>query len=189
MNTTTTPFPETTGREKGYEQRAVDAFLAHARDAFDAGRDAASMTADDVRQTAFPLVRNGYEIAPVDLALARLEDAFASRERSALITSMGADAWIAHARMTAQEILDRLTRPSGHRFRRAGVLRYGYRLDEVDLVSDKLADYFQDGAPITPEQVRAAAFRMQRNGYAEEQVDAVLDTVVEVMLAISPGRA
>ncbi len=186
--TTHTTFPETDGRDKGYEQRAVDAFLTHARSAFDEGDENPAMTADDVRQTAFPLVRGGYQISAVDQALSRLEDAFAARERGALIASMGADAWIDHARTRAQEILNRLTRPAGHRFRRAGVLHYGYRIDEVDLVSDKLAAYFADGAPVTAEQVRAAAFRMQRNGYAEEQVDAVLDAVVEVMLAITPGR-
>jgi len=37
---------------------------------------------------------------------------------------------------------------------------------------------------VTPEQVRAVAFRMQRGGYREAQVDAVLDAVVEVMLAV-----
>jgi DivIVA domain-containing protein len=32
--------------------------------------------------------------------------------------------------------------------------------------------------------VRDAAFRMQRGGYREEQVDALLDATVEVMLAV-----
>ncbi|MGL1204229.1 DivIVA domain-containing protein [Vibrio parahaemolyticus] len=34
------------------------------------------------------------------------------------------------------------------------------------------------------EQVRAVAFRMQRGGYDELQVDAVLDAVVTVQLAV-----
>ena len=50
--------------------------------------------------------------------------------------------------------------------------------------AEKLVAYFEHGDAVTVEQVRAAAFRMQRRGYDEAQVDAVLDAVVEVMLAI-----
>ena len=64
------------------------------------------------------------------------------------------------------------------------MLRYGYRIAEVDLVSDKLARYLETGDSVTVEQVRSVAFRMQRGGYRETQVDAVLDAVVEVMLAV-----
>ena len=96
----------------------------------------------------------------------------------------GARAWVAESRQTAQVVLDRLTRPRRHRFDRVGVLRYGYRIDEVDLVADKIARYIASGDPVTPDQVRAVAFRMQRGGYSETQVDAVLDAVVEVMLAV-----
>ena len=81
-------------------------------------------------------------------------------------------------------MLDRLTRPKRHRFRRVGLLRYGYRIDEVDLVTDKIARFLEDGEPVTVDQVRSVAFRMQRRGYSEAQVDAVLDAVVEVMLAV-----
>ncbi|MCD2497162.1 MULTISPECIES: DivIVA domain-containing protein [Microbacterium] len=183
-----TPFPRTTGRTKGYERRSVDSFLAHARSAFERRSDAVALTADDIRQAAFPLVRDGYEIAPVDAALGRIEDAFAARERDARIRAVGVDGWVEQARATAQIVLERISRPRTQRFRRAGLLRYGYRIDEVDLVTDKLVGYFEHGDRVTPEQVRAAAFRMQRNGYAEEQVDAVLDAVVEVMLAVTPTR-
>ena len=64
-------------------------------------------------------------------------------------------------------------------------LRYGYRIDEVDLVADKVARYLETGDSVTVEQVRSVAFRMQRGGYREAQVDAVLDAVVEVMLAVA----
>ena len=88
------------------------------------------------------------------------------------------------SRRLAQEVLDRLTRPRRHRFRRVGPLRFGYRVDEVDLVADKIARYLESGEPISAEQIRSVAFRMQRRGYDETQVDAVLDAVVEVMLAV-----
>jgi len=181
--TTPSPFPETTGRQKGYEKRAVDAFLAQARAAFEDDEPGA-LRSSVVRETAFPLVRGGYAIAPVDAALGRIEDAFAAREREQAMSRRGARAWVAESRRTAQTVLDRLTRPRGHRFARVSVFHYGYRIDEVDLVADKLARYIASGDSVTPDQVRAVAFRMQRGGYAEAQVDAVLDAVVEVMLAV-----
>jgi len=179
-------------RGRGYERTAVDAFLLRARAAFEDGPDAAAadgsedapVTAQTVRDVSFPLARHGYAIAPVDAALGRIEDAFAARERAEALATVGAGTWVAQQRELAQEILDRLTRPRRHRFERASVLRYGYRVDEVDMVADKIAGYLAEGSNVTVEQVRSVAFRMQRGGYREAQVDAVLDAVVEVMLAV-----
>lgn len=179
----TAPFPDAPGRRKGYEKHAVDAFLAQARAAFETD-DPDALRSAEVRSVAFPLVRRGYAIAPVDAALGRIEDAFATREREFAMSRRGARAWVSESRTIAQEVLDRLTRPRGRRFDRVSVLRYGYRVDEVDLVADKIARYLAAGEPVTVEQVRAVAFRMQRGGYREAQVDVVLDAVVEVILAI-----
>ena len=176
-------FAETRGTAKGYDKRAVDAFLARARDAFES--DADPMSSSDVRQAAFPLVRRGYVIAAVDAALGRVEDAFAARERETAVAVGGVHAWVGRTRDTAQAVLDRLSRPEGRRFDRVGWPRYGYRIDEVDLVSDKLARYLETGEAVSVEQVRAVAFRMQRGGYRETQVDAVLDAVIEVILAVA----
>jgi DivIVA domain-containing protein len=183
--TASTPaaFPETRGREKGYDKTAVDDFLARARTAFEVGGE--PLTAADVRRVAFPLVRHGYAIASVDAALGRIEDAFAARERDAALSGVGVRAWVGQTRDTAQVVLDRLSRPRGRRFDRVSTLRYGYRIDEVDLVTEKIARYLETGDSVTVDQVRAVAFRMQRGGYREAQVDAVLDAVVEVMLAVS----
>jgi DivIVA domain-containing protein len=176
-------FPEVRGRDKGYEKRAVDEFLARARDAFEA--DGTPLTAAEVRQASFPLVRHGYETAPVDAALGRIEDAFAARERARVLGTSGAHEWVGKTRETAQAVLDRFARPKGERFDRVSVMRYGYRVDEVDLVSDKIARFLETGNSVTVEQVRSVAFRMQRGGYREVQVDAVLDAVVDVMLAVA----
>lgn len=176
-------FPVTRGRTKGYEQAAVSSFLLHARAAFEEP-GGTPMTSSQIRATAFPLVRRGYDIPSVDAALTRIEDAFARRERDAAIARVGTDVWIARTRRDAQTVLDRLQRPTRRRFQRTGPLRYGYRLDEVDFVMDKLARYLETGSGATVEHVRAVAFRMQRGGYREVQVDAVLDAVVEVMLAV-----
>lgn len=178
-----TPFPEVTGRAKGYEKRAVDSFLERARGAFEAD-EAGVLRSTEVRAVSFPLVRHGYAVGPVDAALGRIEDAFAAREREYALSRRGARAWVADTRDTAQVILDRLGRPRGQRFERVSLLHYGYRVDEVDVVADRVAGYLSAGEPITPGQVRAVAFRMQRGGYRETQVDVVLDAVVEVMLAV-----
>ncbi len=178
----TTLFPEARGREKGYDMNAVDDFMSRARDAFETS--SSDFTAGDVRRVAFPLVHHGYSVAAVDAALGRIEDAFALREREEVLQSVGAQQWVGQTRRNAQVILDRLSRPRRRRFDRARGLSYGYRLDEVDLVADKIARYLQTGESVTAEQVRGVAFRMQRRGYREAQVDAVLDAVVEVILAV-----
>lgn len=183
ITTEPAPFPIAVGRHKGYRQQDVDAFLAQARAAFERPADA-EIDATAVRTVAFPLVRRGYQVGSVDAALGRIEDAFAAREREHALTREGARAWVGQSRALAQETLDRLTRPKRRRFRRAGILRFGYRIDEVDIVADKLARFLETGEPITVDQVRSVAFRMQRRGYNEAQVDAVLDAVVEVMLAV-----
>lgn len=182
IGSTPPAFPLVTGRHKGYGPQAVDDFLRRARVAFE--QDTADVSAADVRQTGFPLVRHGYQPDAVDAALARVEDAFAARERDRAVGTAGAGVWVDRTRERAQEILDRLNRPRGRRFDRVRVVGYGYRVDEVDLVADKLADFLAHGQPVTVEQVRTVAFRMQRGGYRETQVDAVLDAVVDVMLAV-----
>jgi DivIVA domain-containing protein len=185
------PFPRTSGREKGYDTVTVDAFLAAARQAFetpDAGERTVAadtaLTSTDVRRTGFPLVKRGYQISAVDAAMGRIEDAFAARERERALSVSGAHAWVGASRRLAQEVLDRLSRPQRERFRRVGALHYGYRMDEVDLVADRITGYLATGESLTVEQVRTVAFRMQRGGYDEAQVDAVLDAVTEVMLAV-----
>lgn len=186
MNSSTTSnpaFPLTKGRVRGYEPSTVDEFLTRARNAFEASSDDA-LSAADVRRAAFRVVRKGYDIPAVDAALERIEDAFASREREAAIAKQGVTAWVNDHRQLAQEILDRLSRPRKKRFDRAGWLRYGYRRDEVDFVADKIAKHLRSGESLTVEQVRAVAFRMKRGGYRETQVDAVLDAVVQVILAV-----
>ncbi|SIR50682.1 DivIVA domain-containing protein [Microbacterium sp. RURRCA19A] len=177
------PFPDAPRRKRGYEKRAVDAFLEKAREAFEADEPGALRSAE-VRSASFPLVRGGYAIGPVDAALGRVEDAFAAREREYALSRLGARAWVAETRDTAQVVLDRLARPRGKRFDRVGFLHYGYSVHEVDIVADRIARYLATGDAITAEQVRSVAFRTQRGGYRETQVDAVLDAVVEVMLAV-----
>ncbi len=175
-------FSLTTGRTRGYHRAAVDTFLAAARAAFEGDRD--ELSAADVRVASFPLVKNGYVVSEVDAALGRVEDALASRARDRAVRSQGAGVWVEQARDDAQVILDHLARPRRHRFARNGVLTFGYQIDEVDHVATRIVRYLRDGEPLSAEQLRSAAFRMQRGGYREEQVDALLDATVDVILAV-----
>lgn len=175
-------FSITSGRTRGYHRAAVDTFLAGARTAFEGDED--TLSAADVRTASFPLVKNGYVVAEVDAALGRVEDALAGRTRDRSVRASGAGVWVDQARAEAQVILDHLARPKRRKFARTGVLTFGYRIDEVDHVSTRIVRYLRDGEALTAEQLRSAAFRMQRGGYREEQVDALLDATVDVILAV-----
>ncbi len=175
-------FAVTSGRTLGYHRSAVDTFLAAARQAFEDDRE--EFGAPQVRVASFPLVKEGYVVSEVDAALGRVEDAFAARARERTVRAHGAGFWVERAREEAQIILDHLARPKHHRFARTGALTFGYRLDEVDHVATRIVRYLRDGEELTVEQLRSAAFRMQRGGYREEQVDALLDATIDVILAV-----
>jgi DivIVA domain-containing protein len=172
-----TIFPTSKRSKRGYDPAEVDEFLDRARAAYaqDAEADADTLlSAEDIRQVAFRLVRGGYSTEHVDAALERLEDAFSLRERERSVEERGAKEWLRDARGTAQVILNRLTRPEGQRFNRVSFLARGYSRKDVDALADRLVAYFHDGTPL----------RNEWAGYRESQVDALLDSVVDVMLAV-----
>ncbi|CAH0160944.1 MULTISPECIES: DivIVA domain-containing protein [unclassified Microbacterium] len=170
------------GRERGYHRAAVDTFLSAARESFES--ESGELTAEEIRVASFPLVKGGYVIGDVDAALGRIEDAFAARRRDKAIRDGRAEEWVQDARDQAQTILDHLARTRRQKFARTGFLAFGYRVDEVDHVAARIVRFLRDGDELTVEQLRSAAFRMQRHGYREEQVDALLDATVDVMLAV-----
>lgn len=175
-------FHVTSGRERGYHRTAVDSFLAAARTSFENDRD--GLTAADIRVASFPLVKGGYRVSEVDAALGRVEDAFAARRREHVVREAGAETWVSQVRSDAQVILDHLARGPRRIFARTGALSFGYRVDEVDHVAERIVRYLRDGDALSAEQLRSAAFRMQRRGYREEQVDALLDATIDVILAV-----
>lgn len=174
-------FRVTSGRERGYHRAAVDNFLSAARESFESD---GGLTAAEVRIASFPLVKGGYVVGDVDAALGRIEDAFAARQRERAVRGGGAEEWVETARSQAQVILDHLSRGRRNKFARTGLLTFGYRVDEVDHVATRIVRYLRDGDDLTVEQLRSAAFRMQRGGYREEQVDALLDATIDVILAV-----
>ena len=144
----------------------------------------ATLTAEKIRHTAFAMHKGGYSPEHVDAALERLEDAFAARERDHATSTGGGHAWMIDAEKAAIVIVARLSRAPGHRFTRTNVLAVGYKRVDVDRFANKLVKYFQDGRELTVDEVRTAVFRPERGGYREAQVDLVLDSAVDVMLAV-----
>jgi len=182
----TSTFPAPRPGKPGYDIAEVELFLEEARTAYGAAPGApGSLTSDDIRHTAFRVRRRGgYSARHVDAALERLEEAFAARERERAIAELGQEAFDAESRATAQDIIDRLARPEGRRFRRVNALARGYRPSDVDAFMARVSRYFQEGAPLTVENVRTIAFRPAFRGYDETQVDLLLDTTIRLMLAV-----
>lgn len=179
-----TTFPRTSKKTLGYNLKQVEEFLESTRQAYDTNDAQTRLSAADIRHTAFAMAKGGYSPEHVDAALERLEDAFAARERDRAARELGEQAWLDQARSTAQVLINRLGRPSGHRFDRTSFLTTGYNRADVDRFAAKLVRYFQDGHPVSVDDVRTIVFRPQRSGYREAQVDLVLDGVVDVMLAV-----
>lgn len=169
----------------GYDVDEVEDFLAEARRAYTGDPGAASsVTSTTIRQVAFSMRKGGYSPVHVDAALARLEEAFATRERERALTQGGDHAVYQRARDDAQVVLDRLTRPRGRRFDREGLLTTGYSVRDVDAFADRIARFLQLGEPLTADDVRSVVFAPQRGGYSETQVDVVLDAVIDILLAV-----
>lgn len=178
-------FPRIRKSRRGYSLVQVDEFLEDARTAYNAGpNDSVRLESKDIRQTSFAMQKGGYSPTHVDAALERLEDAFANRERERARAHMGDQAWFTMARTNAKEIIDRLARPQGKKFRRAGFLRDGYDRKQVDAFALKLSDYFLKATPMSVDEVRLMAFRPAKGGYSEAQVDYFLDSVIDIMLAV-----
>lgn len=180
-----TTFPRARKPAAGYNVDQVEDFLEEARRAYDAVQsDIPLLRSQDIRRTAFAMQKGGYSPRHVDAALERLEDAFALRERESMVSLLGEEGRINEARRQAQIILDRLARPDHHRFNHSGFLVPGYNRDQVDGFSRALISYFQEGTAVSVDQVRTAVFRPQHRGYDEAQVDLLLDSVIDVMLAV-----
>lgn len=177
-------FPRARKGRPGYDIDEVEEFLEDARRAYTAEQGVSIVDADSIRTTAFSMRKGGYSTTHVDAALERLEDAFAARERERRIADHGDEDWYSQARATAQVILDRTVRRAGKRFSRVSIFTLGYSVRDVDAFTNRVAGYFQSGETLSTEDVRTVAFRPQRGGYREAQVDYLLDTVTRVMLAV-----
>lgn len=182
------PFARVARRSIGYNTRQVDRFLTRARSYYNEGDSGSGpVTSIQVRAMVFEPARGGYEPQDVDAALDRLEDAFAQRERDQLIKAKGEEAWLTQIGRTSALLRSRLHRPHGERFRRPSRKKaLSYNTDDVDALCDDLLAYFENELPLSVDTVRRAVFREAAGaaGYEENQVDAFLDRVVELMASI-----
>lgn len=170
---------------RGYETGEVDQLLERAKQTFEGTiADDERLSAAELRRASFKLRKRGYEPRFVDAALDRLEEVFFQRERTAYMEEHGDEAWTHLTDSLRRDILGRLQRPSGDRFRRVGWFAHGYSRTQVDAVLDQLQLAFTGDKRAATADVRGLRFHLQRGGYEETQVDAFLDAVVEYFLAV-----
>ncbi|MDN4479597.1 DivIVA domain-containing protein [Demequina muriae] len=177
-------FPRVRTFALGYRMAEVDEYFNHARAAYEQPGLSDELAAIDVRRASFDLKRGGYSTAAVDSALDRLEVAFAVRVRERFIKEHGHDAWMAELARRAQVLYPRLRRPAGERFAAPGTLHTGYDRAEVDAALDRLTAFFDQGRPLTAEDVRSLTFKRRRawGAYEERVVDAYLARTVDILL-------
>ncbi|MDO5366139.1 DivIVA domain-containing protein [Kocuria sp.] len=184
-------FSRVTEERWGYDPAEVDDFL----DRVDAVlvttagdlRSAPGVGSRQVRERVFDRVQGGYESAPVDARLDELEDQLADREREAFIHEHGPERWEEHLELLGQTLLGRLNRPHGERFRQPSQRKQlGYSVADVDVLCDRITEHFRSDEDLDPSLVRTAVFRQAQaqRCYEEQQVDAFLDRVVELILAL-----
>ena len=179
-----TSFERVSRFSVGYAVSEVDAFLARAREAYEA-KDA-QFTGADIAAASFGTERGGYSMRAVDEALDRLSDAFALQARDDAIARDGEEAWIANLTERAEVLKERLERPAGERFAPGEGKEPSYDRDDVDALCDQLIAYFTEGHPMSVDDVRRAAFRRRKgaDGYEEAVVDVYLDHVADVMASV-----
>lgn len=180
-------FPRVSSFTLGYHQREVDQYFARARGAYEQPSDAGDLAAFDVRRASFDLKRGGYSTAAVDAALDRLEVAFSARVRERYIRERGQEAWMGELAERAQTLYPRLRRPEGERFAAPSGLGGGYDRDQVDALLDRLTAFFDQGRPVTAEEIRSVTFGRRRswNAYDERVVDAYLARAVDILLGVT----
>lgn len=180
-------FPRVGSFTLGYRVPEVDQYFGRARDAYEKPGLADELAAMDVRRATFDLKRGGYSTAAVDSALDRLEVAFAVRVRERFVKEHGQEAWMADLAQRAQALYPRLRRPTGERFASPSTFRTGYDRSEVDAVLDQLTAFFDQGRPLTAEDVRSVTFKRRRSwrAYEERVVDAYLARAVDILLGVA----
>ena len=182
-----TSFPRMTGWKSGYDPAQVDSFFRRARESFNReSPQPGDLDARAVRTVGFDLVRKGYHVGVVDAALDRLEDAFAKQARDRLIAQSGQDAWVSELTRVAASLRGRLVREPGERFDNPPPGVIGYDITQVDDMCDKVNSYFTQGVAMSVDQVRRVLFKTAKGkkAYNEDQVDAFIDRVVEVMASV-----
>jgi len=126
-------------------------------------------------------VKGGYQIELGDSAIERLEETFAAREIQKQKLEKGAYALDDRLARVSEIIRGRLERPKGKRFSSTGWILRGYNRKQVDALCERISRHLESGQELSPAEVRRSFFQAKRGGYAESQVDAFIDRVIEVL--------
>ncbi|WP_234998647.1 DivIVA domain-containing protein [Demequina sp. NBRC 110057] len=177
-------FPKVGATRLGYDRADVDEFFGRARTAYEEPGIPEDFAPFDVRRASFDLKHGGYSTAAVDAALDRLETAFATRIRERYSKEHGPDAWMRDLADRAQALYPRLRRPSGERFDHPSGLSKGYDAKDVDEILDRLVAFFDQGSPLSADEVRGVTFghRRGKKAYSERVVDVYLARSVDILL-------
>ena len=182
-------------RKWGYDPSQVDAFLERAHALYDS--EGARLTQQDIQDVSFDLAKDGYVIAQVDAALARLERAVVDKRTAWEISQQGRVAWKAQTESLYRQIIAHAERDEGERFKPGEPKQPSYDKKQVDSLTDQIVDKAAaalgvDG--VSDEDVRALAdlnaasvsnvvFTQRKGpkGYDERQVDYYLHSCVQLM--------
>lgn len=176
----TKKFALTKGRNHGYSVEQVDAFIEMARQQYERP-EGFLLASERVRETEFDLVRGGYNVIEVDSALDRIEDALADRELKRKRDSRGEHALADQLERTSEIVKARAERPKKKRFERVSWPARGYNRKQVDVLCNLVLEHVVNSEPLTMSEVRRIVFSAQRGGYAENQVDAFIDRVIQIL--------
>jgi DivIVA domain-containing protein len=172
------PFPKTKPNKLGYKPEDVDAFIERARVEFNGHHDGHDL---GIREHEFELVKGGYSVSAVDSALDRLEDSFAKRYYRAQVANVGHERLLERANHIRVLLVGRLERPEGKRFASTGFILRGYSKKQVDKFMAQVSNHIETRSELSLDAVRKVLFTAKRGGYAENQVDAFIDKVIELL--------
>lgn len=171
-------FQKVSGR--GYDPTQVDAIIDLARQQFE-NPEQVILRASDLRGMRLDLVRGGYSISEVDLALDNIEDNFVRTETLEFRKKFGEEEVARRKKELTDSIFPRLNRNGGDRFARTSWFSKGYDKKHVDKLLEKLSDHFEANGPISISEIRRVQFKPKRLGYSMPQVDSFLDRVIEAL--------
>jgi len=183
----TANFKKVASDELGYEPEAVDRWISLARNQF-ADPGSHVLDASSLRTAQFGVVKGGYQIAAVDAALDRLDDAFAAQEANRLLVRGGHQGAGERLDYLQALIAGRDARPIRAKFARTKWWLKGYSVRQVDGLVKAIALPDAEADSNLVARLREVTFSPAWGGYSEAQVDAFIDRAVQFMqLARSLG--
>ena len=178
-----TNFTRVSRFKRGYSPAQVDDYMERAKEAYT--KKVGKLPAgEEGGPVAFKLVAGGYSPAAVDSALDRLRSAIMKQRRAAVVAQSGKQAWLDSTYERVQVLVKRLRRPAGERFSDAA--KHGYEKDSVDAFLDSVQHFFDRDGNIRAADVAGTIFpaAKKEKAYCEAEVDAFLDVLFEILLAV-----